>query len=112
MDFLKKFWPMAFSTVRKEVKPFVIRLIIYWAIAAVLSLIVGITVGVVGVSAPDVANVLNLILTPITSLVGLYCTAGIVFTILRFTGVFKDEAPVVVEAEAAEASAEEPSEEN
>ena len=102
MDFLKKFWPMAFSTVRKEVKPFVIRLIIYWAIGAVLGAIVGVTVAVVGVNAPSVADVLRAILTPVTSIVSLYCTAGIVFTILRFTGVFKDNAPTTIEVEAEE----------
>ena len=102
MDFLKKFWPMAFSTVRKEVKPFVIRLIIYWAIGAVLGAIVAVTVAVVAINAPNVANVLSAILTPVTSIVGLYCTAGIVFTILRFTGVFKDEEAPAVEAEAEE----------
>ena len=67
----------------------------------------GSTVGVVSYFTPGVGYVLQLILTPIAFIVGTYCTAGIVFTILKFTGVFKDaDAPV------AEVKAEEPSEEN
>ena len=102
MDFLQKFWPMAFSTVKKDVKPFVIRLIIYWVIGFAVGLVAGITIGVVAYFAPNVGTVLGWILSPISYIVGLYCTAGIVFTILRFTGVFKDADAPVAEVEATE----------
>ena len=81
MDFLKKFWPQPFSLKQKEVKPFVILIIIY----AVADIILGTVSGLL-----SAIPILGLIFSIVGSLIGLYCTAGIVFSILKFAGVFKD----------------------
>jgi hypothetical protein len=84
MDFLRKFWPSAFKLEKKVVKPFVIQLIIYVLIGVVLS-VASALLGLLGIA------IVNILMSVISSIVGLYCTAGIVFSILKFTGVFKDE---------------------
>ena len=84
MDFLRKFWPSAFKLEKKVVKPFVIQLIIYVLIGVVLS-VASALLGLLGIAIVDI------LMSVISSIVGLYCTAGIVFSILKFTGVFKDE---------------------
>ena len=84
MDFLRKFWPSAFKLEKKVVKPFVFQLIIYVLIGVVLS-VASALLGLLGIA------IVNILMSVISSIVGLYCTAGIVFSILKFTGVFKDE---------------------
>ncbi|MCQ2427510.1 MAG: hypothetical protein MJ137_03775 [Clostridia bacterium] len=81
MDFLKKFWPHPFKLEKKVVKPFVIMLIIYVAVTVAASIISGVL---------SFVPVLGWILSIVSWLVDLYCTAGIVFSILKFVGVFKD----------------------
>ena len=81
MDFLKKVWPQAFGLKQKEVKPFVILLIIYVVADIVLGAVAGLLAGI---------PIVGLIFSIVGSLIGLYCTAGIVFSILKFVGVFKD----------------------
>ncbi len=83
MDFLKKFWPNAFKLEKKVVKPFVIQLVIYVLVGVVLS-IASTLLGLLGI------ELVNVLMWIISTIVGLYCTAGIVFSILKFTGVFKD----------------------
>ena len=87
MDFLKKFWPVSFKLKEKEVKPFVITLIVYvviGAIAGVASLLSGIVFEALGLAF------LGVLVGVVTSVIDLYCTAGIVFAILKFVNVFKD----------------------
>lgn len=84
MDLLRKFWPSAFKLEKKVVKPFVIQLIIYVAIGFILS-IASALLALLGL------QIVNILMSVISTVVGLYCTAGIVFSILKFTGVFKDE---------------------
>lgn len=84
MDFLRKFWPSAFKLEKKVVKPFVIQLIIYVLVGVVLS-VASALLALLGIA------IVNILMSIISSVVGLYCTAGIVFSILKFTGVFKDE---------------------
>lgn len=98
MDFLKKFWPQPFKLEKKVVKPFVIQLIIYVAIGIVLSVISAVLNLLLG-GIEVVGPIVNLIMWIITTVVGLYCTAGIVFSILKFTGVFKDENQSSTDAE-------------
>ena len=83
MDLLKKFWPSAFKLEKKVVKPFVIQLVIYVLIGVVLS-IASVLLGLLNIA------IVNVLMSIICGIVDLYCTAGIVFSILRFTGVFKD----------------------
>lgn len=84
MDFLRKFWPSAFKLEKKVVKPFVIQLIIYVLVGVVLSVASAL------LALLEIA-IVNILMSVISGVVGLYCTAGIVFSILKFTGVFKDE---------------------
>jgi len=81
MDFLKKVWPHPFKLAQKEVKPFVILIVIYVVANIVAGVISGLLSGV---------PVLGWILSIASYLVYLYCVAGIVFSILKFVGVFKD----------------------
>lgn len=82
MDFFKKIYPRSFekSTVLND---FIVTLVIY----VVLSAVVGIVNGVLGTILP--LPFAGAILGSVTSLVGLYCTGGIVFSILTFTKVIK-----------------------
>lgn len=89
MDLLKKFWPQPFKLEKKVVKPFVIQLIIYVAVCFVLSIISAVLNLLLG-GVEVVGPIINLVMWIITTVVGLYCTAGVVFSILKFTGVFKD----------------------
>ena len=91
MDFLKKFWPHAFALEKKVVKPFVIQLIIYVVVGTVVSLLTSVINYLVALAGLDVLTlIVAAVLALVSSVVGLYCTAGIVFSILKFTGVFKD----------------------
>ncbi|MBE6594538.1 MAG: hypothetical protein E7644_01930 [Ruminococcaceae bacterium] len=81
MDILKKFWPSAFKLQKGEVRPFVIQLIIFVVVAAVLGVLMGFLGGI---------KIVGFIFAILGTLIDLYCTAGIVFSILRFVGVFKD----------------------
>ena len=83
MDLLKKFWPMSFNLKEKEVKPFVVTLVIY----VVAGFIAGVLLGILGlIKLPLLGVILGLVGT----VVDVYCTAGIVFAILKFVNVFKD----------------------
>ena len=83
MDLLKKFWPVSFKLKEKEVKPFVVTLVIY----VVAGFIAGVLLGILGlIKLPLLGVILGLVGT----VVDVYCTAGIVFAILKFVNVFKD----------------------
>lgn len=89
MDFLKKFWPHPFNlikTPKKDVKPFVILLIIYAVIPSVFT----VASGVVSVISPDFLGV-GAILGLLGTLVSIYTSGGIVLSILKFAGVFDRE---------------------
>lgn len=79
MDILKKLWPLSFRIKSKgAVKPFVITLVLY----VVVEFVAGVIFGLLAL-IPYVGFIFSII----SYLCGLYCTAGIVFTILRFIGV-------------------------
>lgn len=93
MDFLRKLYPSVFKLEKKVVKPFVIQLVIFVVIgiimsvvSAVVSAVVNMLVGGIEVVGP----IVGLVLWIITTIVGLYCTGGIVCSILKFVGVIKD----------------------
>lgn len=81
MDFLKKLFPLSFKK-SSEVKDLVIRIIIY--------VVIGFVVGLVGalISLLQIP-VLNILMSLISSVVGLYTTAGIVLAILVHCNVIK-----------------------
>ena len=98
MDFLKKFFPLSFKF-NKDLKTFIISLVIYVVAGPVYGIVCGITTPLFGI---------GIILAFLAPIVDLYCLAGIVFSILVFAKVFKVEAAEeIVEVEAAEAPAEE-----
>ena len=89
MDFLKKFWPISFKE-RTEVSQLVIAVIIQallgWGVGAVL----GVVAGVLRALVPGALGmILAAPLTLIGSLIGMYFTAGIVFTFLSYFKVLK-----------------------
>ncbi len=81
MDFLKKLFPMSFKK-SSEVKDLVIRIIIYVVIGFVVGLVTGL------IALLNIA-VINILLSLISSIVGLYTTAGIVLAILVHCNVIK-----------------------
>lgn len=89
MDFLKKFWPNAFALEKKVVKPFVIQIVIYAVAMIIMGAIAGIVGALVG-GIEVVGPIVTILLGLLCAIVEIYCTAGIVFSILKFTGVFKD----------------------
>ena len=107
MNFLKNFFPLSFK-MAKSTASFIWGIVIY-----VLAQIVAGTIAALFSLIP----VIGLLMSPITmilgSIVGLYCTAGIVILILAFAKVFKDTevAVEVVAEEAAEEAVEEKVEE-
>ena len=93
MEFLKKLYPGALKLEKKVTKPFVIKLVIYVVVGMVCSAILSIPGAVLSsLEFTLAATVVSSILGVISSLIGIYLTGGIVVSILKFTGVIKDEA--------------------
>lgn len=84
MEILKKIWPTPFKVQQKDTQPFVVQLIVYFLIGAVVSIVLGVVGGVVGIAW------LSAIFSVVSGIVDLYCTAAIALCILRFVGVLKD----------------------
>ncbi len=80
MDILKKFWPTAFKSAEKD--KFVNAIVLYAII-----LVVGIVSSCVLVFIPYVGALLAYL---VGTVLDLYGTAGIVFSILKYVKVFKD----------------------
>ena len=80
MDFLKKYWPTPFKIERKNLSSFLIQLIIFVVICAV----VGVLFGVLG-SIP----ILGIIFWIFGSLLEIYSIVGIVLCVLVFLDVIK-----------------------
>ena len=78
MDFLRKLWPTPFSIQKGNVGSFVVQLIIFVIICAVIGWLFGVLGGI---------PVLGLIFKILGSLIELYSTIGIVLCILKFVGV-------------------------
>lgn len=78
MDMLKKFFPFSFGA--KDVANLIIKIIIYLVIDVVLGFVIGLLSGI---------PVVGMIISLVSSLIGLYCLAGIVIVILVFCKVLK-----------------------
>lgn len=81
MDFLKKLFPMSFACTG-EVSTLVKTVIIY----IVADILVGLAVSLIGLAGIEI---LSILVGAVGSLVGLYATAGIVFSFLVHFKVFK-----------------------
>lgn len=79
MDTLKKFFPLSFKFA-KDVANLIIGIIIYVVIGAIAPAILGIL---------GFLPIIGWILGIVSSLVGIYCLAGIVIQILVFAKVLK-----------------------
>ena len=87
MDFLKKFWPYAMKE-RKSGGDLAIAIIIYLVAIILASAVIALAGLLVG-WIPVVGAIIGWLLGIVSSLVGLYCLAGIVFAILSFCKVLK-----------------------
>ena len=90
MSFLKKLYSSAFKMQKGVVKPFVILLVVYVLVPALLvtaetllSIFLFSNIGTVG-------TVLGCVIGVICGIVGLYCLGGIVVAILKFCDVIKN----------------------
>lgn len=80
MDILKKFWPTAFKSDEKN--NFITAIVVY-AIILVVGVVSSFLLGLIPVVGGLLAWLVGTVLD-------LYGTAGIVFSILKFVKVFKD----------------------
>ena len=87
METLKKFWPYAFKE-RKDGGALAIAIIIYLVASILAGAVIALATMLVG-WIPVVGPIVGWLLGVISSLVGLYCLAGIVFAILSFCKVLK-----------------------
>ena len=78
MDVIKQLFPLSFKG--NDSNACVISVIVY----LVAAIIVGVVVAIL-----DFIHVVNILLGAIGTIFGLYCLAGIVFSILNFTKVIK-----------------------
>ncbi|MBQ7907044.1 MAG: hypothetical protein IJ309_03615 [Clostridia bacterium] len=98
MDFLRKLYPASFKLEKKVVKPFVITLVVYVVIGIIMAVISGVTNALVG-GIEVVGPIVGVVLWAITTIVDIYCTGGIVVSILKFVGVIKDAPAEEAKAE-------------
>ena len=80
MEYLKKFWPTPFQIKEKDVKSFLIQLIIFIVVCAVVGILIGILAGI---------PIIGIIFGLVGSLMGIYSLVGIVLCILVFLGNVK-----------------------
>lgn len=80
MDLLKKFWPTPFKIEEKNVKSFIIQLVIFAVICTVIGWLIGLLAKIA---------IIGVLFSLIGSLVEIYCLAGVALCILKFIGVIK-----------------------
>ena len=104
MGFLRKLFPGAFKLKKKEVKRFVIKLVVYYIIAIVCGIILGVPgallllfAGIKGGTALTIISYVYYIFVYLACVViGLYLNCATVICILKFVGVIKDQNSDVV----------------
>lgn len=80
MDFLKKVWPTPFKIKDKDVVSFLIQLIIFIVICAVVGFLIGILAKL---------PIIGIVFSLVGGVVELYGLIGIVLCILKFLGLVK-----------------------
>ena len=80
MDFLKTLWPTPFKIKPKNLASFLVQLIIFVVVVAVVGVLIGLLAKI---------PLLGVIFSIIGSLIGIYNIVGIVLCILVFLDVFK-----------------------
>ena len=77
MDTLKKLWPTPFKIKEKDITSFLIQMIIFLVICAVIGWLIGILAGI---------PIIGIIFSLIGALVEIYGLVGIVLCVLKFIG--------------------------
>lgn len=80
MDYLKKFWPTAFKTQKKDVASLIIQILIFLVIGFVGGFAIGLLAKI---------PVVNIFTGIIGSLLGIYGIVGIVLCVLIYLDVLK-----------------------
>lgn len=80
MDFLKKLFPLSFGIDEKQTNQLVKAIVIYVVVSIVLGAVFGWL---------STIKLIGLVFSLLGSLIGAYCTAGIVLAILKFCNVLK-----------------------
>ncbi|MBR5272469.1 MAG: hypothetical protein IKU25_03630 [Clostridia bacterium] len=80
MDFLRKVWPTPFRIKEKNVVSFVIQLIIFVVVCAVVGWLIGLLAGI---------PIIGIIVPIVGAIIELYGLVGIILCILKFIGVVK-----------------------
>jgi hypothetical protein len=80
MDMLKKFWPTPFKIKEKDIASFLIQLLIFIVVCAVVGWLIGVLAGI---------PVLGLIFKLLGALIEIYGFVGIVLCVLKFLGIVK-----------------------
>ena len=78
MDMLKKLWPTPFKIAEKNVVSFLVQLVIFVVICAVVGWLVSILAGV---------PVLGIVFSLVGALLEIYGLVGIILCVLKFIGI-------------------------
>lgn len=78
MDFLKKYWPTPFKIEKMNVVSFLIQLVIFVVVCAVVGWLIGILAKIA---------VIGIIFSILGGLVEIYGLVGIILCVLKFVGV-------------------------
>ena len=80
MDMVKKLWPTPFKIAEKNVVSFIVQLVIFLVVCAVVGWLVSILAGV---------PVLGIIFSLVVALLEIYGFVGIILCVLKFLGLVK-----------------------
>lgn len=80
MDLLKKIWPTPFKIKEKDVQSFLVQLIIFIVVCAVVGILIGVLAKI---------PLVGVIFSIVGAVVELYGLVGIILCILQFFGVLK-----------------------
>jgi len=80
MEMLKKYWPTPFKIKEKDVKSFVIQLLIFVVICAVIGWLIGVLAGI---------PIIGIVFSIVGALFELYGLVGIILCVLQFLGILK-----------------------
>jgi len=80
MDFLRKFWPTPFKIEEKNVVSFIIQLVIFVVVCAVVGWLISLLSGIF---------LIGIIFAIIGAVLELYSLIGIILCILKFIGAVK-----------------------
>ncbi|MBQ9910753.1 MAG: hypothetical protein IJM50_04565 [Lachnospiraceae bacterium] len=80
MDLLKQLWPTPFKITPKDLKSFLVQLIIFIIVIVIASLLIGLLAKI---------PILGIVFKILGGLIDIYATVGVVLCILKFLDVLK-----------------------